>query len=422
MKKIKLKKSIVIILIVLIVLIGAFFGIDYAIKEINGEEKYLKLELVGEKEVTIKYKDEYKDEGANASYKKEDLTSNIKVDNNLDINHIGTYKYTYKIKYKKQEKEISRIVNVVDDEKPEIKLNGSQNISMIVSNTYNELGATANDNYDGDLSDKIEIDKTNLDTQKVGTYKVVYKVKDSSNNESEIVRTINVQNKPKKDQKVPVLNYHFFYKDKSEGCNEDLCLRIDRFEQQLKYLKDNGFYTLTIDEFTKWMYGDLEIPEKSVLITVDDGAFGTSKIRGNYLIPALEKYKMHATLFLITGWWGVDGGIDNYKSDYLDIQSHTHNLHYQAQCGHRSKVNCVSHDELLKDLKASIDVVKDKSSFCFPFYDYTEDSIKTVKEAGFKIAFIGGGRKATRSDNKYKIPRYPIHDSTSFERFKQMVN
>ena len=72
-------------------------------------------------------------------------------------------------------------------------------------------------------------------------------------------------------------------------------------------------------------------------------------------------------------------------------------------------------------MKKSIEVVKDTNSFCFPFYDYTETSIKAVKEAGFKIAFIGGYRKASRSDDKYKIPRYPVYDSTSLQDFKKMV-
>ena len=40
--------------------------------------------------------------------------------------------------------------------------------------------------------------------------------------------------------------------------------------------------------------------KKSVLITIDDGALGTGIQNGNKLIPILEEYKMHATLFLIT--------------------------------------------------------------------------------------------------------------------------
>ena len=427
MKKRKLKKKvfakIFIFLGIFAIIAGSYFTFDYVMKEVNGEAKYLMLDLVGDSKVIVKYNEEYKDPGAKSSYKDENLTDKIKVDTNIDLEHVGTYKYKYDVKYKNQEKSVERIIEVIDDEKPTIELIGQKIVTMVEGNPYKELGAKAKDEYDGDLTDKIEIDTSKLDTKKIGSYKVTYKVTDSSGNTTDIERTVNVVKKAAANKKIAVINYHFFYKDWSENCHEYLCLRIDRFEEQLKYLKDNGFYTLTIDEFVKWMYGELEIPEKSVLLTVDDGAWGTSKIKGNYLIPLLEKYQMHATLFLITGWWGIDGGIDNYKSDYLDVQSHTHNFHYAGVCSqYRSKVNCVSYDDLLKDLKQSIEIVKDTNSFCFPFYEYSETSIKAVKAAGFKVSFIGGYRKASRSDDKYKIPRYPIYDSTSLEQFKNMVN
>lgn len=402
----------------LILLVAGYFVVDYIMKDVNGESKYLLLNLVGDKEINIKYKEEYKDQGATSSYKDENLTDKIKVETDIDFEHVGSYKYKYEIKYKNQKKTIERTVNIIDEEKPQIALNGGNEIILVEGGNYKELGATVKDNYDTNLEDKIVIDASNLDTEKAGIYKIKYTVKDSSNNEDEIERTVKVAKKLSNNGRVPVLNYHFFYKEWSEDCHEDLCLQIDKFRQQLQYLKDNDYYTLTIEEFTKWMYGEIDIPEKSILITVDDGAHGTSKINGNHLIPILEEYKMHATLFLITGWWDIE----NYRSEYLDVQSHTNNLHTGGMCSYRSNVNCISHDELVKDLKKSIDVVKDTNSFCFPFYEYTDASIQAVKDAGFRIAFVGGGRKASRSDNKYKIPRYPIHDSTTLEQFKKFVS
>lgn len=419
-KKRKMKKKPLIILFIIIGLIclsiGGFFLTNYILKEINGESKYLELELNGESEITLKYNSEYEDLGATAKYKDIDLTDKIEIENDLNFEKIGEYSYTYKVKYKKQSKEIKRTIKVIDDDKPTLKLKGREEYTLVAGNQYREYGATANDPYDGDLTDKIVVDTSGLDVNTPGSYNVKYSIKDSSGNETELIRKVNVASKGA--TKIAVLNYHFFYTPEGEKCNESLCLRMDRFRQQLDYLRDNGFYTLTIQEFVSWMYGEIDLPEKSVLLTVDDGASGTSKIRGNYLIPALEEYKMHATLFLITGWWDIE----NYRSDYLDVQSHTHDLHYEAKCGHRSKVNCVSHEALVNDLKASIDVVKDTTSFCFPFYDYTNDSINAVKEVGFKAAFVGGFRKATRNDDKYKIPRYVIYDSTSLSTFKSYIN
>lgn len=217
--------------------------------------------------------------------------------------------------------------------------------------------------------------------------------------------------------KVAVLNYHFFYDESAgEACNENICLDTKNFREQLDYLKNNGYKTLTIKEFKQWLYGELDVPSKSVLITVDDGAAGTGKHNGNKLIPIIEEYNMHATLFLIAGWWDIN----NYRSPNLDIQSHTFDMHNTGTCG-RPQVICASHDELLNDLNKSINIIGDKTSFCFPFYTFDQKSIEVVKEAGFAMSFVGGNRKASRSDDKYKVPRYPIYKNTTMQQFAAMV-
>ena len=176
-----------------------------------------------------------------------------------------------------------------------------------------------------------------------------------------------------------------------------------------------------MQEFKDWKYGDIELPEKSVLITIDDGALGTGIQNGNKLIPILEEYKMHATLFLITGWWSID----NYKSEYLDIESHTNDMHTERVCegvSRGAKMLCLSKNEVLEDLKKSISVTNSKLAFCFPFYAYTDETIDDVKQAGFSLAFIGGGRKAMRSVDPYHIPRYQIKQQTSLDQFIKYVN
>lgn len=230
------------------------------------------------------------------------------------------------------------------------------------------------------------------------------------------VTKANVQNSGG-GQKIPVLNYHFFYDGTTEICGENICLDIKNFKEQLNYLKNNQYKTLTMEEYRAWMYQEIELPAKSVLITIDDGAFGTGKHNGNKLIPILEEYHMHATLFLITGWWDIN----NYRSPNLDIESHTYDMHNTGSCG-KAQVICASHDELLNDLQKSISIIGSNKAFCFPFYTYDEKSIQVVKEAGFKLSFVGGNRKSSRADNQYKIPRYPIYKNTSMDQFIRMVN
>ena len=219
-------------------------------------------------------------------------------------------------------------------------------------------------------------------------------------------------------QTVPVLNYHFFYiPEEQPYCNESICLEVSKLEDHLKYLKENNFKTLTIEEYRKWMYGEIEIPTKSVLITVDDGAKGTGKHNGNRLNPLLEKYHLNATLFLITGWWDIE----NYRGDYLDIQSHTNDMHQYGTCG-RGQLNCYSYEKAKEDLEKSIAIVGNTDSFCFPFYMTSPTSLQLVKDLGFKLSFVGGSVDSKRTNNKWLIPRYPIQNDITLDEFIGIVN
>lgn len=80
-----------------------------------------------------------------------------------------------------------------DKEFPVIKLTGETNITLPLNGTYEELGYEANDNIDGDISKKVEIDGT-VDTAKAGDYVIKYKVKDSSGNETTKERKIKISN------------------------------------------------------------------------------------------------------------------------------------------------------------------------------------------------------------------------------------
>lgn len=414
-KKNKKKFELMLVLLILVEL-----GTYIVFLNINGISNKMYLKLSGKNNVEIELGEKYKDEGITAKYGDINLKDNIKVKNNINENKIGNYKIIYNVKYKKIKKSLVRKVKVVDKIVPTISLVG-EDITIVVGNEYKEPGYSALDNYDGDITSNVEV-TNNIDKNKVGEYEVNYKISDVSGNVTTAKRVVKVIEKPKTDQKVAVLNYHFFYDDTiGEVCDDGNCIKTRDFKTQLNYLKDNNYKTLTMKEFRDWMYGEIEIPEKSVLITIDDGALGTGTHNGNKLIPILEEYKMHATLFLITGWWSID----NYRSEYLDIESHSNDMHTERFCDgvtRGAKILCLSREEVLNDLKASISITNSKLAFCFPFYAYDNNSINLLKEAGFDLAFIGGGYKATRQTDKYHIPRYQIKQSTTLDTFINYIN
>ena len=206
--------------------------------------------------------------------------------------------------------------------------------------------------------------------------------------------------------KVPVLNYHFL------NCNEVICLSSEMFEEHLKYLKENNYKTITVQEFVDWKEGKIDLPKKSVLLTFDDGGAGTSKINGNQLIPLLEKYDLHATLFLITSFWDIN----NYISPNLEIESHTDSIHDGAGCQYKARNMSV--EEIKADMQKSLDVIKSNKIFAYPCYYYNDNFIEALKELGFKGAFIGENVSVRRTSNDYLLPRKVVIDSTNVEDLK----
>ena len=120
----------------------------------------LLIELNGKNKITINYDEKYKEEGAKASFRSNDISNDIKVKGKVDTKKLGTYKITYSIRKsglgKSLYKNVIREVKVVDQDKPVITLSGDSKISLTVGDEYKELGYSATDNYDGDITSNIK--------------------------------------------------------------------------------------------------------------------------------------------------------------------------------------------------------------------------------------------------------------------------
>lgn len=84
--------------------------------------------------------------------------------------------------------------NEGDKVAPEITLNGDNPMELEVGDTYEEPGATATDDVDGDVTDNIKI-SGEVNTDKAGTYEVVYTVSDEAGNEATATREVIVKEK-----------------------------------------------------------------------------------------------------------------------------------------------------------------------------------------------------------------------------------
>lgn len=162
---------------------------------INVLKENLSFELLGQKSVILGVGDVYNDSGYNAHVFDWNLNDKVQIYNNLDTGVIGNYHIEYVLPLFNEEHHLERDIEVIDSVPPVIELVGDAEITMYTNDEYYENGAIANDDYDGDISDKIKIE-SNLDVSQEGEYAVKYIVYDSSGNRSDVSRKIIIEKKP----------------------------------------------------------------------------------------------------------------------------------------------------------------------------------------------------------------------------------
>ncbi len=150
-----------------------------------------RLQLNGSKNMIISYRDKYEEPGVIVKNANSNYISKVKIDGNINSKKIGNYYIDYSLKIGKKTLHVRRNVKVIDDIAPIIKLKGNQIIETSINKQYEEPGYYAYDEYDGDLTNKVEI-IGEINTKNYGEYLITYKVKDNSNNATEVNRIIKI--------------------------------------------------------------------------------------------------------------------------------------------------------------------------------------------------------------------------------------
>jgi hypothetical protein len=168
--------------------------------------------LTGPSNITLNVGDIYQEQGATATDNFDgDISANIVISGTVNTSLAGVYLITYNVSdsFGNAANEVVRTVNVVADTVPPvITLIGSTTINLLVGDTYSELGATAQDNLDGDITSNIVI-AGSVNTSIANTYFITYNVTDSAGNQAnEVIRTI-IVSEPSNGCSGGIVNYPY---------------------------------------------------------------------------------------------------------------------------------------------------------------------------------------------------------------------
>lgn len=204
--------------------------------------------------------------------------------------------------------------------------------------------------------------------------------------------------------KLPVIMYHSILSSPSR-CGTYV-ISPQEFEADLKYLQANGYTAVTVQDLIEYVYHGAPLPEKPVMLTLDDGYYNNYI----YAYPLLKKYNMKAVLSIIgkytdqytvsheenafyshVTWSEV---IEMSDSGYVEIQNHSYDLHTitkDRSASMRVSGESMNHYEtvLFTDsirLQSLVDNYTRllPTAYAYPFGLVSKESAGVLKQIGFK--------------------------------------
>ena len=240
---------------------------------------------------------------------------------------------------------------------------------------------------------------------------------------------------------IPVLMYHHVNPHKGDM----FTVTPEVFEGQMAYLAKAGYKALSLDELFAFIKGDLNLKQKAVVITFDDGWLDNFI----YAFPVLEKYKLRATMFIVTDWiekssekfngipafiptneeskalvrkgeaqkvvltWELIGKMAD--SGLIDFFSHT-----------KSHLDCnnLSEPDILEELGESRRILEERLGrpcpyLCWPDGMYSDTAISIARKTGYKALFTIERGAVKAGSDPFAIKRNLVEDNVS--QFRQRM-
>ena len=223
-------------------------------------------------------------------------------------------------------------------------------------------------------------------------------------------------------QVVPVLAYSNF----SKSMGDKNSVSEDVFEAQMKYLRDNGYQVIDLDQLLDFMEFKKALPEKSVAITIDNGWRTTYDIA----YPILKKYGFKATLFVYTDLIGNKRGLE--WEHLLELSKNGFEIEPQSKTN-RDLTKPDKEDSfrtyyktLEKELSYPKQVLQEKlknecSYLAYPYGTSNNLIIALAQKYGYRAAFTTQRSSNPFFTNPYLINRTTVNGDDDLAKFKEYL-
>ncbi len=216
---------------------------------------------------------------------------------------------------------------------------------------------------------------------------------------------------------VPIM-YHSV-RQAGKPVTDSITVSEEYFLYTMQYAHDLGFETITTDQLIGFLYHNEPIPERSMILIIDDRRPGVAR---EHFLPIMEKYDWETTLAYITG--------PAAEWEWVELEKLTQTGHFEVQA-HGFMHSPTSYfteytepDVIEEEVYGAIPLIESRLGvrpdvFIWPGGNFTPESIAVVHQAGYEIAFTAysrgpilynwiplGNEEAAMNDPLMVLPRY----------------
>ena len=227
---------------------------------------------------------------------------------------------------------------------------------------------------------------------------------------------------PPEEVNVPILMYHYISEvpTDADSYRIDLTVPPNRFEEQLQYLKTQGYQTIHLVDIYDTLSTGKPLPENPIVLTIDDGY----KDAYTNAFPMLQVYGFTAEFFMLAtpshyeappylSWNDVRIMADNGMSmqahgrDHYDLTNRDYDFLVYQILGAKEAVEAHSN--------------KNVTFFCYPSGRYDDDTQAVVESAGYLGAVTTQWGATQRLDNRYTWSRIRIKGAWTLDTFATIL-
>ena len=223
--------------------------------------------------------------------------------------------------------------------------------------------------------------------------------------------------------RVPILMYHHIEEPppSADAIRRDLSVSPEDFNEQLAYLRQEGYEGITLNDLTLHLTVGEPLPAKPILLTFDDGYANAY----THAFPLLRRYGFVGTFFVISE--PMDAGDPNFLSWAQVEEMHAAGMRFEPHSYNHPDMRNRGFDFVVFQILAPKEAIEARTGepcrfFAYPAGRYDQFVIDVLRSANFWGAVLTEQGATHTADDLFTLRRVRVHGGDDLSAFIRILN